>query len=139
MKQPENAPERKTGGRWKPGQSGNPGGRSSQTAKLRAKLATGSEAVIKIVMDAAKSGDMQACRLILERMVPAIKPVSEPIQFDFSGSTPTEQARSIMAAIAAGDIPPDQGRALIEALASVAKITELDELSRRLAALEAKA
>lgn len=139
MKQPDNAAERKAGGRWKPGQSGNPGGRSSQTAKLRTKLAAGSEAVIKIVMDAAKNGDMQACRLILERMVPAIKPVSEPVQFDFTGSTPTDQARSIMAAIAAGDIPPDQGRALIEALASVAKIAELDELSRRLEALEAKA
>lgn len=90
-------------------------------------------------MDAAKNGDMQACRMILERMVPAIKPVSEPVQFDFTGSTPTEQARSIMAAIAAGDIPPDQGKALIEALASVARIAEIDELCRRLAALEAKA
>jgi hypothetical protein len=136
---PENASQSKTGGRWKPGQSGNPGGRSSQAAKLRAKLATGSDAVIKVVMAAAKNGDMQACRMILERMVPAIKPVSEPVQFNFTGSTPTEQARSIMAAIAAGDIPPDQGKALIEALASVARIAEIDELCRRLAALEAKA
>lgn len=143
MSQPEcrseQATSRRDNGTFKKGRSGNPGGRPGHVNKLRAKLAAGSEAVIKIVMDAAKSGDMQACRLILERMVPAIKPVSEPIQFDFSGSTPTEQARSIMAAIAAGDIPPDQGRALIEALASVAKIAELDELSRRLAALEAKA
>lgn len=108
-------------------------------AKLRAKLATGSDAVIKIVIEKAKAGDMQAASLILQRLVPAIKPTSEPIQFDFTGETPTDQARSIMAAIAAGDIPPDQGRALIEALASVAKITELDELSRRLEALEAKA
>lgn len=135
----KNAAPSKTGGRWKPGQSGNPGGRSSQAAKLRAKLATGSDAVIKVVMAAAENGDMQACRLILERMVPAIKPVSEPVQFDFTGETPTEQARSIMTAIAAGDIPPDQGKALIEALASVARIAEIDELCRRLAALEAKA
>ncbi|WP_313487312.1 DUF5681 domain-containing protein [Stutzerimonas kunmingensis] len=143
MSQPECRPEqavaRRKDGTFKKGRSGNPGGRPGHINALRAKLATGSEEVAGVVLDAARNGDMQACRLILERMVPAIKPVSEPIQFDFSGSTPTDQARSIMAAIAAGDIPPDQGRALIEALASVAKIAELDELSRRLEALEAKA
>jgi hypothetical protein len=102
-------------------------------------LAAGAEDVARIVIEQAKAGDMTACRLMLERLVPAIKPASEPVSFDLSDGTPTDQARSILAAIAAGDIPPDQGKALIEALASVARIAEIDELCRRLAALEAKA
>ena len=134
----EQATDRRKDGTFKKGRSGNPGGRPGHINALRAKLATGSGAVADVVLGAAKNGDMQACRLILERMVPAIKPISECVHFEFAGDNPTDQARSIMAAIAAGQIPPDQGRALIEALASVAKIAELDELSRRLEALEAK-
>lgn len=143
MSQPENRKEQATGrrkdGTFQAGRSGNPGGRPGNLIALRKKLATGTPAVVTAVMKAAKEGDMQACRLILERMVPAIKPTSETIQFDFTGDTPTDQARSIMAAIADGQIPPDQGKALIEALAAVGKIAEIDELSRRLAALEGKA
>jgi hypothetical protein len=74
--------ERDKSGKWKPGQSGNPGGRSGQTQELRARLAEGADAVTKKVLAAAKKGDMQACRLILERLVPPIKPTSEPVQFE---------------------------------------------------------
>lgn len=143
MSQPEcrteQATGRRTDGTFKKGSSGNPGGRPGQINALREKLAGGCNAVAAAVMKAAKEGDMQACRLILERMVPAIKPSAELIRFTLSGESATEQARSIMAAIAAGTIPPDQGKALIEALTSVAKIAEIDELSRRLDALEGKA
>lgn len=106
--------------------------------KLRAKLATGADDVAEVVLEKAREGDMQACKLILERIVPAIKPSAESIRFALDGDTPTDQARSIMAAIADGTIPPDQGKALIEALATVARIAELDELARRIAELEAR-
>lgn len=73
--------ERDKAGKWKPGQSGNPGGRSGQTQELRARLAEGAEAVTRKVLTAAKKGDMQACRLILERLVPPIKPTAETVRF----------------------------------------------------------
>jgi hypothetical protein len=81
-----NQPERSARGQFKPGHSGNPGGRSGQTQAIRAKLAEGAEAVTKKVMAAAKKGDMQACRLILERLVPPIKATSEPVLFDLDDS-----------------------------------------------------
>lgn len=52
--------ERDKSGKWKPGQSGNPGGRSGQTQELRARLAEGAEAVTSVQKDAATSCQKRA-------------------------------------------------------------------------------
>jgi len=126
----EAAPGRVAGGRFAPGQSGNPGGRSGQTQALRAKLAEGADAVTRKILSAAKKGDMQACRLILERLVPPIKPTSEPVQFELDDTDLPSAARSIMRAVAAGQLAPDQGKSLIDGLGAVARVIEVAELQK---------
>lgn len=135
MSQPKNAPERGAGGRWKKGQSGNPGGRSGQTAKIRAALADGADDVAAVVLAAAKGGDMQAARLVLERLVPAVKPVADPVQFALDDSDLPACARSILAAVAAGTLPPDQGKALIDSVVSMARVIEVAQLEQQVAEL----
>lgn len=122
--------ERDKTGKWKPGQSGNPGGRSGQTQELRARLAEGADAVTRKVLSAAKKGDMQACRLILERLVPPIKPTAETVRFELDDSDLPSAAKSILRAVAAGELPPDQGKALIEGLGAVARVIEVAELQK---------
>lgn len=122
--------ERAKGGQWLKGQSGNPGGRSGQTQAIRARLAEGADAVTRKVLAAAKKGDMQACRLILERLVPPIKPTSEAVQFELDDTDLPSAARSIMRAIADGKLPPDQGKSLIEGLGAVARVIEIAELQQ---------
>ncbi|WP_028683167.1 DUF5681 domain-containing protein [Pseudomonas chlororaphis] len=117
-------------GRFKPGNSGNPGGRSGQTQAIRAKLAEGADAVTRKVLSAAKKGDMQACRLILERLVPPIKPTSEPAQFELDDTDLPSAARSIMRAVAGGQLAPDQGKSLIDGLGAVARVIEVAELQK---------
>ncbi|HBP41916.1 MAG: DUF5681 domain-containing protein [Vreelandella alkaliphila] len=125
--------KRTTGGKFAPGTSGNPRGRpKSKTAALKAALEKDGAAVAKKVVDQAKAGDMQACRIVLERLVPAFRPASQTVQFDFDPSAPmADQARQILAAVSHGELPPDQGRALIDGLAAVGKIVEIEELVRR--------
>ena len=53
-------------------------------------------------MDAAKEGDMAACRLILDRVVPPSKPVYQPVSFELDDSDLPAAARSVIKAIAAG-------------------------------------
>lgn len=130
MQEPSEQPARSARGTFVKGHSGNPGGRSGQTQAIRAKLAEGAEAVTKKVLAAAKKGDMQACRLILERLVPPIKAIAEPVLFDLDDSDLPSAAKSILRAIASGELPPDQGRHLIEALSSVAKVIEVEELQK---------
>lgn len=124
------APGRVAGGKFAPGHSGNPGGRSGQTQAIRAQLAAGADAVTRKVLAAAKKGDMQACRLILERLVPPLKPTSEPVQFEFDDTDLPSAARSIMRAIAGGQLAPDQGKSLIEGLGAVARVIEVAELQK---------
>lgn len=126
---------RANAGQWAPGQSGNPGGRSGQTQAIRAKLAEGAEAVTKKVLAAAKKGDMQACRLILERLVPPIKPSVEPVTFDLDDTDLPSAAKSLLRAIAEGKLPPDQGRHLILGLGAVARVIEVAELQLAVEAL----
>jgi hypothetical protein len=123
-------PGRDKSGRFQPGTSGNPGGRSGQTQAIRAKLAEGADAVTRKILAAAKKGDMQACRLILERLVPPIKPTSEPVQFDLDDTDLPSAARSIMRAVAGGQLAPDQGKSLIDGLGAVARVIEVAELQK---------
>ncbi|MFG0754884.1 DUF5681 domain-containing protein [Pseudomonas sp. TYF_14] len=127
---PPKPTRRRGNGTFAPGHSGNPGGRSGQTQAIRARLAEGADAVTKKVLAAARKGDMQACRLILERLVPPIKPAAEPVQFELDDTDLPSAAKSILKAIAAGDLPPDQGRHLIEGLSAVARVIEVAELEK---------
>lgn len=127
---------RDKGGKWKKGASGNPGGRSSKAAKLRRVLEGGADDAVKTIMDAAKDGDMAACRLILDRVVPPSKPVYQPVSFELDDSNLPAAARSVVKAIAAGELPADQGKMILDGLANMAKIIEISELAERLAELE---
>ncbi len=126
--------------KWKPGQSGNPKGRKANPIAERFRKATDGQldAVIDAMLTAAKSGDTSAAKLILERCIPPFKPVAPTTAFPLSGDGLTERAESILAAVAAGSIAISDAKALIDAIGSLAKITEIDELERRVAALEVK-
>jgi len=65
------------GGRWQPGQSGNPRGRAADTVvtRARARISRQLPAIIDALVTAALAGDASAARLLLERVVPAIRPV----------------------------------------------------------------
>jgi outer membrane protein OmpA-like peptidoglycan-associated protein len=128
--------DRTSAGRFRKGTSGNPGGRSGKSAQMRKKLEGGAADAVKTIIEAAKEGDMQACRLILERVVPASKPVFQPVTFDLDDSDLSAAARSILRAVAGGTLPADQGKTLLDGLASVAKVIEVTELREMVERLE---
>ncbi|EEW0591330.1 TPA: hypothetical protein ODO91_003699 [Escherichia coli] len=123
-------------GRFLPGHSGNAGGRPKRESVLRKQLEEGSDDAITQVLNAAAAGDMTACRLILERTVPVRKASYEAIAFELDDSSLADAAKSVLRAVAAGELSPDVGTMLITAVNGTAKIIEVDELERRLTALE---
>lgn len=125
--------------RWTKGQSGNPGGRKPGTGKvaeLRAAIAKDIPAIIKGLTTAAKAGDVAAARLLLDRVLPALKPVEEVVSLPLDGATLTDRGRAALDAIAGGQLAPGQGAALLGAIGALAKLVEADELNRRVEALE---
>ena len=129
----------KPAGRWKKGESGNPVGRrpgTGEVARLRAAIAADVPDIINSLAAAAKAGDVGAARLLLERVLPPMKAVEEPLRFDIAGKGLADQGRSVVAAAANGEIAPSQASALMAALGALARVIEVEELVDRVEQLE---
>ena len=126
---------------WAKGVSGNPKGRppgAGEVAKLRAAIAGEVPAILQSLTAAALAGDVQAARLLLERTLPALKPAEQAQALHLPDGTLTTQGRAVLAAVAAGELAPGQGAALLGAIGTLARVAEVDELARRIEALEGK-
>ena len=128
--------------KWQSGQSGNPGGRKPGTGKidkLRVALAKELPDVLEALVGQAKAGDIGAIKLILERTVPALRPVDAvaPLNLPVDGGL-ADQGRAVLAALASGYLPVNQAAGILQGLVNLAKRVELDELEKRVAALEGK-
>jgi hypothetical protein len=134
-------PNKKPSNLWKPGQTGNPKGRppgQSEITKLRKSLMTDAPEILAVLVTAAKAGDVQAARLILERVLPPVKPTEQAIELDLTGDTLTDQGRAVLSAVSAGALAPGQGSQLIAAIGALARVAEIDELAERITKLEVK-
>ncbi len=127
--------------KFKPGRSGNPAGRPKGTkdrrTELRALIKPHAPDLIAKALALANEGDVAALKLLLERAVPPYRPIGEAVTFPMpkQGSL-ADTGRAVMRAIASGTLPPDTGRQLIDALAALGRVVEIEELERRIAALE---
>lgn len=127
--------------KFKKGQSGNPAGKAPGTLNRKTRVAQAlddsAEDVTKAVIDAAKGGDMQAARLVLERVKPPLRARAELSPFPLDATAPlTAQGQQILSACAAGTLDVDTAKVLIDCLSSFAGLRQTDELATRLAALE---
>ena len=126
---------------WAKGVSGNPKGRppgAGEVARLRAAIAGQVPAILQSLTAAAMAGDVQAARLLLERTLPALKPAEQAQALHLPDGTLTAQGRAVLAAVSAGELAPGQGAALLGAIGTLARVAEVDELARRIEALEGK-
>lgn len=132
-------PKKKRPGRWKPGESGNIAGKPKgcgQVQKLRAALGERLDHVLEVVLAQAMAGDMQAARIVLERVLPALRPAEQPVEMALPDGSPAAQGRAVMRAVAQAELSVDQGARLIASLGALARVIEVDELEARIRALE---
>ncbi len=126
--------------KFKPGISGNPKGRPKDKtpgAKLRKAIEAKADDILQSVIDAAIAGDMAACKMLLDRITPTLKPQALAVNIPVKETLP-DQGKEIIKATMVGKVPPDIGSQLITALAAQAKLIELDDLLKRVEALEGK-
>jgi hypothetical protein len=134
--------EKEIRGRWKKGESGNPHGRKPGTGKvaeLRESIAGHLPEIIEQMVNRAKEGDVQAARLLLERVIPPLKSMEQNVMINLpANATLSEQGRTIIQSVAEGILAPGQGQALLSGLGSQARLIEITDLQQRIAALESK-
>ena len=94
-------------------------------------------AIIERLVATAKAGDVGASRLLLERVCAPLKPTEAAVTLDIPvNASFTDAARAVIRASADGEIPVPQAAGLLAAVASVARVAEIDEIVRRLNAIE---
>ena len=126
-------------GRWMVGASGNPLGRPSGTghvARLRAELAEELPGILESLIRQAKGGDVAAIRVILDRVIPPLKAVEAPLSLELPEGGYATQGRAIVASAASGEVSAQEAAQLVAAIANLARVEALDELVRRVEALE---
>ncbi len=125
---------------YKPGQSGNPRGRpkgTSPAAKLSKAIEQDLSGIIAAMVDSAKTGDTSAAKLLLDRVIPALKPLQQPVRINgLSGKTLSNQGSAIITAMGAGNLSSEQAQDMLSSLVRLSKLIEIDEIERRLSALE---
>jgi hypothetical protein len=95
--------------------------------------------IARVVTDAAKEGDLQACSIVLSRIAPALRPETYPVQFPFNPSAPIAlQIEAVLAAMAGGAVSPDVGKQIIDAIGTLSNARAVEELEARIITLEAK-
>ncbi|WP_298220743.1 DUF5681 domain-containing protein [Halothiobacillus sp.] len=116
----------KSKGRWKKGESGNPGGRPSLgKTELRQQIDQGAPEVLKIVMQAALDGDMAACRMILDRTVPPLKPRAQPLQLaQPEDRSPQGLAKALIDGAMSGLVDVRDAAVLLNAIAQFSRLDE---------------
>lgn len=131
-------------GAWKKGQSGNPAGkragsRNKATQMVMALMESGAKAIVTQVIDAAKSGDMRAAKLVIERLAPPARErlitfQALPQTEDAAGAAEAQTA--ILQAVAAGELTPGEAATLSGIVENRRKAIETQELEQRIRALE---
>ena len=127
------------------GQSGNPEGRPKGAKNKRTLLRQALEEVYDdgeagfwlAVAEKAKEWDQNAVALIAGRLVAPLKAVDAPVILDGLGTgSLTEQASNVLGQMGQGKITPNEATGMINAIAAMCRVEELDELRERVEALE---
>lgn len=90
-----------------PNPKGRPKGIVDKRTKISQAMLDDAHEITKVIVAKAKEGDLQAASLVLSRVLPALSPQTEKVQFDLDPAAPlATQVEQVMVAISAGEISP---------------------------------
>jgi hypothetical protein len=121
------------------GASGNPAGRPKGIKDKRHRFNEAIESMIPEVLESvfqrAVAGDMTAAKMLLDRSLPTKRPEQERVQIPINESTALN-AREVLQSVFDGEVSPDVGASLLASITGVLKAIEVEELAKRIEALE---
>jgi len=123
--------------KFKPGQSGNPAGRKPGTINRQlAALRAAADKVLPLVVEKALAGDADAQKLILDRALPRVKPMSPAETFTLPEGELLGQVQAVLRQVADGELSPTAAAEVVGMVATAAKVEEVDQLRNELNSLK---
>ena len=125
---------------FRPGESGNPAGRPrgavDKRELIRDLLVPHATELLAKAVAMALDGDAAMLRLCIDKLIGNAKPREPAINLSTFDGSLSERGEHVLAAMAAGEISPSEGSTVLGAIAAQAKLVELDDLIKRIEALE---
>lgn len=129
-------------GRYPKGVSGNPKGRPlgpSKQQKLLQRMLDEANDVLEGVLTKAKEGDPASAGLVLSRILPTLRAQSQTVVFDLDPCLPlARQVEQVLQAIASGQLAPDLGKQVIDAISCLGNLRAVEDLEARIINLETR-
>ncbi|WP_163370245.1 DUF5681 domain-containing protein [Endozoicomonas acroporae] len=131
---------------YKKGETGNPNGRpkgsgNKDIGALRKVTTTeDSQAVIQQIVSAAKAGDPAMTKLYMTKLCPPLTPKDRLIEIPglTKKKSLTGKAKSVLDAVATGQITPAEAGNLMNGIAALSKMIDAEELINKLTELEGR-
>nr|WP_294538737.1 DUF5681 domain-containing protein [uncultured Rhodoblastus sp.] len=139
----ETTGRKQRGAPFQRGRSGNPAGRPQgarhKATMLAEKMMEDDAAeIVKAVIAAARSGDMTAAKIIIDRIAPLRR--GRPVRLDLppveSASDVATATAALVAAMGAGEVTPDEAMTIASVFELRRRALESEEFEQRLLALE---
>ena len=114
--------------------------RPAQMSKeIRQMMWDDAQSIMAVMKDKALEGDSAAAAVVLNRIIPTLKPEIGKVAFVLDVTAPIgRQVEQVLAAIAKADLSPDTGKKVIESIEVLSKIRTAEDLDKRLSILEGK-
>ena len=126
-------------GRFLKGASGNPAGRQPGTTCRALRLAhdAAEEVALPALIEAARSGDLDACKALIAYGLPRQRPVSlpEPIDLPEEGDL-SEQMNTLLRLVARGEGSTTAAGEVAALISTAAKVDEVTELREQVESLK---
>lgn len=120
--------------------AGRPRGLPDRRTRYRELIEARMPELVERCVMLALQGDVQALRLCLERVLPAIRPGDEPLMLPITAAdTLSDRARIVVDAAFEGAITPAAAATMMTLIGGQSRVFEFDELLGRIQALEARA
>jgi hypothetical protein len=122
------------------GESGNPVGRPAgirdKRTAMRDLLMPHAEGLVAKVVELALAGDSTALRICIDRLIPPARARGDPVNRPPPSVSLADNGRSVIQSLAEGNLTPEEAGEVMQALTAQARIVEMDEIEKRVAALE---
>ena len=87
--------------------------------------------IVATLVANAKAGDVQAAKVLIDRLIPTLKPTADSMSLKVSG-TLTEQGAAIVAAMASGKVTPDQAKSAMDVILAQSHLIDQTEIITQL-------